>query len=208
MIKVIIAEDHQAFVDGVRAFLDNDSNIEIIGTANNGMSLVSLVQQCEADVVITDLRMPDMDGLTAIREIRKFNSDVKIIALTMFDQLETVERVTKSGAQGYLLKNSGLTALKEAISSVYEGKYYFDSKLREAIGDSEVPNVELTRLSKLSDREKQILSFIAKGMSSVDIAAELYISKSTVNTHRKNMCKKLGVSGSHGLFEFAIYHKF
>ncbi len=209
MIRVVFAEDHQALIDGFEAYLEYSEEINLIGTANDGEELVNLVRRKQPQVVITDIRMPKLDGVEATRLIKKEFPQIKIIALTMFDQKELVQKIIRAGANGYLLKNSGLKMLCEAIKQVMDGQNFYDPNLSQSfLKDFVESPVKEKSKTLLSSRENDILYLIAQGKTSLEIANKLFISKSTVDTHRRNMTRKLGLSGSNALLQYAVETKF
>lgn len=202
MITVAIAEDHQALIDGIRSYARHEEDIQIIGQANTGEELLKLVRLKQPKVVLCDIRMPKLDGIEATKTILKELPYTKVIAFTMFDQEEAVQQMLSAGAQGYILKNSSLEVVLEAIREVASGKTYFDKKIH-------LPQAEKNSTqSVLSKREREILQLIAKGHTSHQIADELFIGKSTVDTHRKNMIRKLGLSGAGELLRYAVEKKY
>ena len=202
MITVAIAEDHQALIDGIKSYVRYEEDIQIIGTANNGEELLKLVRLKQPKVVLCDIRMPKLDGIEATKVILKEFSHTKVVAFTMFDQEEAVRQMLGAGAQGYILKNSSLEVVLEAIRTVASGKTYYDNKIH-------LPNAEKNSTkSVLSSREREILQLIAKGHTSHQIADALFIGKSTVDTHRKNMIRKLGLSGAGELLRYAVAKKY
>lgn len=209
MIRIVFAEDHQVLIDGFAAYLEYSEEIKLVGTASDGKELVTLVREKQPQVVVTDIRMPKLDGIEATKLIRKEFPHIKIIALTMFDQKEMVQKIIQTGANGYLLKNSGLKMLCEAIKQVLTGKNFYDPNLSQSILKEFVENsVKEKPKTLLSTRENDILHFIAQGKTSQDIADKLFISKTTVDTHRRNMSRKLGLSGSNALLQYAVETKF
>ncbi len=202
MITVAIAEDHQALIDGIQSYIKYEEDITIIGTANNGEELLKLVRLKQPKVVLCDIRMPKLDGIEATKIILKEFPYTKVIAFTMFEQEEAVRQMLTAGAQGYILKNSSLEVVLEAIRTVAAGQSYYDKKIH-------LPNAEKnSSKSVLSSREREILQLIAKGRTSHQIADELFIGKSTVDTHRKNMIRKLGLSGAGELLRYAVEKKY
>ena len=129
MIRLAIAEDHNSLIDGIKLFLKYEENMEIVGYANNGQELFDLVKLKRPNMVITDIRMPIMDGITLTKEILAFDRHIKVIAFTMFDQEEAVSQMIAAGAKGYILKNSSLDQLLLAIKTVYDGETYYDPDL-------------------------------------------------------------------------------
>lgn len=202
MITLVIAEDHQALIDGIRSYIKYEDDISIIGHANNGEELLKLVRLKQPKVVLCDIRMPKLDGIEATRTILKELPYTKVIAFSMFDQDEAVKQMLTAGAHGYILKNNSLDIVIEAIRVVASGKTYFDKKINQ-------PQTEKnSSKSVLSSREREILQLIAKGSTSHQIADELFIGKSTVDTHRKNMIRKLGLSGAGELLRYAVEKKY
>ncbi|WP_228235136.1 response regulator [Allomuricauda sp. M10] len=202
MITVAIAEDHQALIDGIRSYVRYEDDISIIGHANNGEDLVKLVRLKRPKVVLCDIRMPKLDGIEATKTILKELPYTKVVAFTMFDQDEAVKQMLEAGAQGYILKNSSLEVVLEAIRTVVSGNTYYDKKIHQ-------PSTEKnSSQSILSSREREILQLIAKGRTSHQIADELFIGKSTVDTHRKNMIRKLGLTGAGELLRYAVEKKY
>ncbi len=209
MIRIVFAEDHQALIDGFAAYLEYSGEIKLIGTANDGEELINLVRKKQPQVVITDIRMPKLDGIEATKTIHKEFPHIKIIALTMFDQKELVQKIIQAGANGYLLKNSGLRMLCEAVKKVMAGENYYDPNLSQNFFKEFVENpAGKETKTLLSKRENDILYQIALGRTSQDIADKMFISKSTVDTHRRNMARKLKLSGSNALLQYAVETKF
>lgn len=202
MIRLAIAEDHQALIDGIELLLKYEEDISIIGTANNGEELLDIVKLKEPHVVLTDIRMPKMDGIAATKAIKQQFPHIKIIAFTMFDQSDAVQQMLAAGASGYLLKNSALTEVLEAIHTVYKGDNYFDANI----------NIETTNQNKkkgvLTKRQIEILELVAQGKTSREIADQLFIGTHTVDTHRKNMIRILGLKGKGELMRYALEKKY
>jgi len=202
MIRLAIAEDHQALIDGIELLLKYEDDISIIGTANNGEELLDIVKLKEPHVVLTDIRMPKVDGITATKTIKKQFPHIKVIAFTMFDQSDAISQMLDAGASGYLLKNSALTEVLEAIQTVYKGGNYFDANI----------NIEASNQNKkkgvLTKRQIEILELIAQGKTSREIADLLFIGTHTVDTHRKNMIRILGLKGKGELMRYALEKKY
>jgi len=200
MINVILAEDHQSLIDGIKVFLEYEDDIKIIGEANDGEQLLELVRLKKPDVVLTDIRMPKMDGITATRYIKKEQPNCKIIAFSMFDQDVAVAQMQEAGASGYIMKNSSLKIVADAIRTVSKGGQYFDVSMKALPkSDSDMP---------LSKRELEILKLVGEGKTSQEIANLLYIGKTTVDTHRKNILKKLNLHGKTELLRYSVEKKY
>ena len=211
MITIVMAEDHQMLIDGVKSFFEYDDTVSIIDTVINGEELVKRVALKEPKVVITDIRMPKMDGIEATKQIKKTHPHIHVLALTMFDQPEAIKQMLDAGASGYLLKNSGIKMLSKAIKTIASGETFFDPNVAfNFMNDYIDKNVTVGKSEAviLSKREKEILQLIANGKTSKEISENLFIAKTTVDTHRKNMIRKLGLSGGNELIKYAIDKKY
>lgn len=201
MIRVVIAEDHQSLIDGIRLALEYEEGIEVVGEATDGEVLLELVKNKIPDVVVTDIRMPKCDGITATKEIKKQFPNIQVIAFSMFDQSEAINQMREAGASGYIMKNSSLKKLIQAIRTVAKGEAFFDDAIaaKDLVSKEEI---------LLSNREKEILRLIGEGKTSQEIADTLFIGKSTVDTHRKNILKKMNIYGKTDLIRFAVERKY
>lgn len=206
MIRVAIAEDHQSLIDGINLLLKYEEEVSVVGMVNDGEALVELVKLKQPQVVLTDIKMPKMDGITACKYILKDLPHTKVIAFTMFDQDDAVRQMIAAGAKGYLLKNSPLEEVLTAIKEVHAGNTYFDKSINaEAVTD---PENHAPKKSVLSKSEREILRLIGQGKSSSEIAEIRFNSVSTIEKHRKNMIRKLGLSGKGELLRYAIEKKY
>jgi len=206
-----MAEDHQMLIDGVKSFFEYDEHINIIGEVNNGEDLVKLVSLKQPKLIITDIRMPKMDGIQATKIIKKEFPHIHVLAMTMFDQPDAIKQMLDAGATGYLLKNSGIKMLTKAIIAVAKGENFFDPNVAfNFMNDYIDKNVTIGNSEKviLSNREREILTLIANGKTSKEIANTLFIAKTTVDTHRKNMIRKLDLSNGNELVKYAIDKKY
>lgn len=211
MITIIMAEDHQMLIDGVKSFFEYDEHINIIGEVNNGEDLVKLVSLKQPKLIITDIRMPKMDGIQATKIIKKKFPYIHVLAMTMFDQPDAIKQMLDAGATGYLLKNSGIKMLTKAIIAVAKGETFFDPNVAFNFMNNYIDkNVTIGKSEKviLSNREREILELIANGKTSKEIAENLFIAKTTVDTHRKNMIRKLDLSNGNELVKYAIDKKY
>jgi two-component system response regulator NreC len=201
MITLVIAEDHQALIDGIRSFLEYEEDITVLGEANDGEMLIDLVRKKQPQIVLTDIRMPKCDGISATKTIKKEFPNIKIIAFSMFDQAEAIHQMKDAGVSGYIMKNSSLKKVLEAIRIVAKNGDYFDDS---------ITTTDLTSKEEivLSTREKEILRLIGEGKTSQEIADILFIGKSTVDTHRKNILKKMNIQGKTDLIRFAVERKY
>lgn len=201
MIRIVIAEDHQSLIDGIKLFLEYEDDIEVVGEANDGERLLEVVRIKRPDIVLTDIRMPRMDGITATKHIKKDLPHCKVIAFSMFEQDEAVAQMEAAGASGYIMKNSSLKVVLTAIRAVMAGEAYFDASLKKA-------SEKNTNDAVLSKREKEIVKLIGQGKTSQEIADALFIGKTTVDTHRKNILKKLNLQGKSELLRYAVEKKY
>lgn len=205
-IKVVIADDHQLFIDGIKSILSNEIDISIVAEAANGLELIKILEGgLKADIILTDIRMPVMDGIVATRIITSDFPNIPILALTMFDQSADVYEMLEAGAKGYITKEIKKEELITAIHKVVSGMNYFSAAVGIEHEDwqklqNPERNVELTR------REREILRLIVKGRTTLEIAQELKLSKFTVDTHRKNIHKKLNIKTNTGLVNYVHQH--
>lgn len=206
MITVAIAEDHQSLMDGINLLLKYEEDITIVGMANDGEALLDVVRNKRPEVVLTDIKMPKIDGIAVTKLIKKEFPETKVIAFTMFNQQEAIAQMIAAGASGYLLKNSPLEEVLNAIKAVSDGHTFFDSAI-----DLSFLNDDSDTTSKkpvLSKSEREILRFIGQGKSSSEIASLRYTAVSTVEKHRKNMIHKLGLTGKGELLRYALDKKY
>ena len=205
-INVIIADDHDLFIEGLTALLHDAPHIHFAGVASNGIEAVELAgQHPEADLFIMDISMPQMDGIQAMKELKKRKCAIPILALTQNDDGGSVSRAMKAGVSGYILKTANRDEFVEAIQTVAGGEQYFSNKAKDAVifsltGHERPGKIELTK------REREILKLIANEMTTNEIADQLFISPYTVETHRKNLIQKLGVRNLAGLVRYAVEH--
>lgn len=201
----MIADDHQLFRDGIASLLSVDEDFEIIGQAANGRELLQLLDKMQPHVVLIDLAMPDIDGLTVMAKARKLYPDIKFIVLTMHEEGQYVTRSVRSGAFGFLLKNTDEKELKHAIHTVFEGKKYFNQQISSLMIDNMA--LEGNSPKQLSQREMEVLQMVSEGKTTKEIANELCVSTRTVETHRVNMMKKLDVQNTAEMIKKAAHLK-
>lgn len=204
MIRLAIAEDHQSLIDGIKLLLEYEDDIEIVGTSNDGEELLKLVKLKQPNVVITDIRMPKVDGISATKQIKEEFPQIKVLGFTMFDQQDAIKQMLDAGASGYLLKNSPLQEVLNAVRSVYTGKSYYDANIK--VEDDN--NTNKKAKGKLTKRQIEILALVGQGKTSREIADELFIGVHTVDTHRKNMIRILGLHGKGELMRYALEKKY
>jgi len=202
-IKILITDDHQIIVDGLRSLVNGMDGCEVVGVANNGREAVDILKILSVDIILMDIDMPVLDGLEATREIKAKYKGVKVIILSMHSQQGMIKNLIDIGVDGYLLKDSSKKELDNAIKQVSTGGQYFSSGVTHSLmaknEKSEIGGgVELTK------REVEILQFIADGLTNREIGEKLFISHRTVDTHRTNLMKKLEVKNIAGLISYAI----
>lgn len=205
MIRLAIAEDHQSLIDGIRLLLEYEEDISIIGTANDGEELLHIVRLKQPHVVLTDIRMPKIDGITATKIIKKEFPHIKVLAFTMFEQTDAIEQMMNAGASGYILKNSSLQEVLNAIKVVSKGEIYFGKNVNVNSINKESSN---KKKGKLTKRQIEILALVAQGKTSRQIAEQLFIGVQTVDTHRKNMIRILSLHGKGELLRYALEKKY
>lgn len=201
-IKIVLADDHQLFREGIRSLLLKYDHLEVVGEAANGDEVIALLEAVKPSVVLLDLSMPLKNGFEVMDIAKKKFPDVKFIVLTMHDEGQYVVKSIKAGAKGYLLKNTDGVELLHAIEEVLFGRKYFNDQISELLINNIAVNEE--PLKKLSERELEVLGLVAEGRITKEIADKLCVSTRTVETHRVNMMKKLNVSNSAELIKKAV----
>jgi len=204
-MKVLIADDHPVVREGISAMLNRQPDIEVVGEAENGRECVEKTRELRPDIVLMDLRMPEMDGVEAMRQIAATNPEVRFIVLTTYDNDEYIFKGIEAGARAYLLKDSPREELFKAIRAVHRG----ESLIQPAVAGKVLDRfAELSRQVQapeaLSDREVDVVKLIAEGTANKEIAVSLHISESTVKTHIQTIFQKLGVSDRTGAVTQAI----
>ena len=206
MITIAIAEDHQSLIDGIELLLKYNDDFKIVGTANDGERLIEIVNAKQPDVVLVDIRMPKIDGIQATKIIKASYPDTKIVAFTMFDQDDAVKQMLDAGAEGYLLKDSPLDEVLNAITAVMKGEVFYDKSIDVSLLQGNKTTTEAKPL--LSKSERDILALVGLGKTSSEISEIRHTSVSTVEKHRKNMIRKLGLSGRGELLRYALESKY
>lgn len=207
MIKIIIADDHQMFMDGIKLLLKARKDIEIVAEANNGAQVLEALKTNVAHLILMDVNMPEMNGEEATKQVKKLFPQTKILMLTMFSTRDYIEKLLRAGADGYILKNTGKEELSAAIDTVMAGNPFYSKEVTERImeGLQKKKTTETNPLFiELTQREKDVLKLIVKELTSHEIADQLCISFHTVETHRKNLISKLQVKNIAGLVKFAL----
>jgi len=208
-IKVLVVDDHKIVRDGIKVLLQDEPDIKVVGEAVNGKHALELIPKVKPDLMIIDINMPVMNGIDCTREVAKDHPSVKILALTMLNELEHIKKMIAAGAGGYLLKNSGKDELIEAIKTVISGENYFSDEVKNIIMMNMVKGKTLNRKIQgeqvpLTNREKDVLKYIVKEYTNQEIAEKLFISVRTVDAHRRTLLEKTGARNTAGLVKYAI----
>jgi len=202
IIRVAIADDHVIFRKGLATILNEIASVKVVAETSNGNELLDFLKDGEADVILMDIRMPGMDGIEASKRVTEKYPDIKIITLTMHEEIGYFKRMTESGAKGFLLKKTNQDQLEEAINAVFRGEYYFAEEfafnVRQIAPASKKLNINLT------DREKEILEYICRGYSNGEISKKLGLSQRTIDGHRARLFEKTGAKNAPNLVLFAI----
>ena len=208
-IKIHLADDHQVLIDGILAVLKTNSLFEVVGFSLNGIDLVQKLQRNKADILILDINMPEKDGIQVLREMKEVGFPCKVIILSSYDDPKLIKEVIKLGASGYLTKQCAGENIIDAISTVAYGNQYFSDAVKEKVFNTFTLNnnehtFDIEEIIKsITTRELEILNLISKEKSGKHISELLNISVNTVETHRKNLMKKINVKSSIGLVVFA-----
>jgi len=206
-IRIILADDHGIFREGLRALLEKESDVQVVGEAGDGQSTVELASKLKPDVVIMDVAMPDMNGIEATRQIIAAVPGVKVIALSMHSDRRFVRQMLYAGASAYLQKGCKVRELILAVRTVVSGQNYFSPEIASTVTQDYVRYVaeaETSPFASLTSKEHEVLQLVAEGRPTKTIAADLGVSIKTVLTHRRNIMKKLGVESVAELVKYAI----
>lgn len=203
IIRLIIADDHIIFRKGLRTILNELDEIKVVGEASNGHELLDQLKNQKADVVLMDIRMPVMDGIEATKKVSDHYPDVKVIALTMHEEIGYFNQMVEAGASGFLLKKTTRDELQKAIQMVIEGENYFSEEFISHAQTFQKPR-QKNPMIQLTDREEEVLSYICKGYSNAEIGKHLGVSIRTVDGHRARLLEKTGAKNSPHLVMFAI----
>ncbi len=208
MTRIILADDHQLFIEGVRSVLQDIPDVQIIATVNDGMALMDKVRTEKVELVLLDLNMPKLDGLKCLQTIKNENPKIRVVVLTNYSQPELMQEVKGLDADGFIVKDSGAQQLRDAVQKVIAGEKVFSEEQKPGVLDeSSYFFDDFLKKYKLTRREVDIIRLVCREFSSKQIAAELHLSEFTVNTHRKNIQRKLNVKNVAGLVSFAKEHQ-
>jgi len=206
-IRIAIADDHQLFRNGLKILLGAFPAFEVVAEASNGNELLKQLSRSQADIILMDISMPEKDGIEATAEVSKLYPDTKVVALSMYGEEEYYYSIVDAGAKGFILKDSDINEVKEAIETVYKGGNYFSQELLYHVIRKMKNREQEVKSSSLSKREKEILLKICEGLSNHEIAETLFISKRTVDKHRANLLAKTNSKNTASLILYAIKNK-
>jgi DNA-binding NarL/FixJ family response regulator len=199
-IHVVLADDHDLVRSGIKALLSTVEGVQVIAEARNGNELLQLLDSVKPDVVMTDISMPGMDGITAIAEIHHRHPEVKVLVLSMYDTVDFVKRAVSNGACGYLMKDAPPFELEQALRSVMATGSYFSAAVAQRLLQPSEPTVD----DELTTRQVEILTLIAQGKSAKEIAFELGLSPKTVDVHRARIMERLRLNDIASLTRYAV----
>ncbi|MEI6121988.1 MAG: response regulator transcription factor [Bacteroidota bacterium] len=203
IIRLAIVDDHEIFRKGLRIILNEIDEIKVMGEAQNGHELFEILKHQTIDVVLMDIRMPVMDGIEATKKVVEKYPNIKIIALTMFEEISYFNQMVEAGADGFLLKKTNKDELSRAIHQVLLDETYFSEEFISNVNKTQRPKSRLMTI-ELTEREQEILELICKGMSNAEISKYLGISARTIDGHRAHLLEKTGTKNSPHLVMFAI----
>jgi len=208
-INVLVVDDHKIVRDGILSLLQDEPDILVISQAENGKDALEKIPKVSPHLVLIDISMPVMNGIDCAREITKKYPEIKVLALTMLNELEHIKNMLSAGAMGYLLKNSGKEELVTAIKTVIAGQNYFSTEVKdmimmEMVKKKSSPGKIIGEKVPLTSRELDVLELILKEFTNQEIAAKLFISVRTVDAHRRNLLEKTGARNTAGLVKFAL----
>jgi DNA-binding NarL/FixJ family response regulator len=207
MIRVLLVDDHAVVRDGLRAMLEAQPEMEVVGDVANGREGVRATQKLRPDVVVMDIAMPELNGIEATLQIKERSPSTQVLILSMHSTTEHIFRALQAGARGYLLKDSAGAEVVEAVRAVHAGRRYLSNKIAATVIDDYISERHRTSpLDSLSRRERQILQLIAEGKTSAEVGTMLFLSPKTVDTYRSRMMHKLGIGDVPNLVKFAIQH--
>ena len=208
VIQILIVDDHQMFLDGLKTLLSKEKNLNIAAEANNGKEALEILAKIPVDLVITDINMPVMSGTELTNQIKKVYPKIKVLVLTMYNDREIIHEIVMTEAEGYILKNSNKKELLNAINRIIDHGTYYSNEVISIMTENYVVKEKIrNRTQELSTREKEIIALICQELTSAEIAEKLFLSPLTVETHRRNILRKTNSKTIVGLIKFAIDNK-
>ena len=206
-MKILLADNHRLFCEGLRTLFANQPGFEIVGEANNGRMAVRLARELSPDLVVMDIGMPELNGMDATRQIRSELPRTRVLAVSMHSDRQYVAGMLSAGASGYVVKDSAFAELAQAVRVVMNGGRYLSPEIVDVVVDDYVERLTPapgSALARLSEREREVLQLMAEGHATAAIAARLHVSRKTVETHRKHIMLKLELHSIAELTKFAV----
>jgi two-component system, NarL family, response regulator NreC len=208
-IKVLLADDHTIVRQGLRALLESQEDIEVVGEAEDGRQAFEKTKELVPDVVVIDITMPNLNGVEATRQIKKLNQEIKVLVLTVHDNEEYVHQILQAGASGYLLKESAVSDLVSAINAVKKGDIFLSPSISKVVVKDYIRHAvegsgDFDSLDILTSREREVLQLIAEGHTNREVAHQLKLSVKTVDVHRSHIMEKLNIHDVTGLVKYSI----
>ena len=207
-IKILIIDDHRIVRDGIKLYLDNDPEYEIVAEGSSGYDAINLMKQKEVDLILMDINMEGMDGIETTKKIMEEHPQVKVIAITMHNDYQHIKAMMDAGAGGYLLKNCDESELKHALKAVTEDDIYYSKEVAQTVMNNLAKKRSKSRsealATPLTPREKEVYQLIMEEYSNQEIADKLFISVRTVEVHKRNLLEKTGAKNTTGLVLYAV----
>ena len=202
--RVLLVDDHNLVNEGIARIINSDKKYSVVAQLSNGFDAIEYIKKNNVEIVIMDVNMPGMDGIAATREIKKIMPAVKVIGLSMSGDYSIIQKMFENGADGYLLKNISGDELFTALNQVLEGKTYLNAELQQLLlkGMRDQKNIP-----HLTTKEKEVLNYIAIGLTNKEIATQMKIGEETIKSHRKNIMNKFDIHNTAELVRFSIEHK-
>ena len=207
MIRVVIADDHQILREGLRQLLQAAGDLAVVGEAADGHAVLQQVRALDFDVLLLDMSMPGKSGVELIRQVKAEKPRLRILVLSMHEEHQYAVRAIRSGASGYLTKESATSQLVAAIRKVAGGGAFISAEVAERLAQDAMPHAEGPRHVALSDREYQVFRLLVSGRSVSEIAADLHLSAKTVSTHKARLMEKLDIDNNADLVHYAVRHR-
>ena len=205
--RILIIDDHQLVLEGLKLLIESTSELDFVGMAESGKVGISMIEETKPDILLLDIEMPEMNGIEVCKHVKASFPSIKVIAITMLVQPSIIQSMRSAGADGFLIKNTSGAELVFAIKEVYEGRSYYSSEVLEKVKKGIIINGNKFPVPKLSKREKEVVSLIMESYNTKEIAKALSISAGTVETHRRNIFRKLGVKNAVGLVKTVMDHR-
>jgi DNA-binding NarL/FixJ family response regulator len=208
-MRILIADDHEIFLDSLSMLIATFPDVEVVGNCKNALEVLDFLQNQTVDLLITDYKMPQMTGIELTLQLRQKYPKIKVLMLSVSEEAEMIREAFQAGVWGYMMKKSGKAELQKAIESIKNGQRYFSESvvfelMRLGLTDN-IPQNEISQeFNQLTEREIEIIRLISKELSSQEIAEKLFIAPKTVETHRHNILKKLGLKNTVGLVKYAL----